>query len=50
MDVAYPLSSDAVKNGFGADLLTIYLGDGAGNFTQGQTVTIRLEQRLYLDG
>ena len=42
MDVAYPLSSDATKNGFGTDLL-IYLGDGAGNFTQGQTVTVGLE-------
>jgi len=42
MDVVYPLSSDATKNGFGTDLL-IYLGDGAGNFTQGQTVTVGLE-------
>ena len=42
MDVVYPLSSDAIKNGFGTDLL-IYLGDSAGTFTQGQTVTVGLE-------
>jgi len=42
-DVAYPLSSDAVKRGdFSTDLL-IYLGDGTGNFTQGQTVTVGKE-------
>src|SRR4030095_784725 len=42
MDVAYPLSSDATKNGFGTDLL-IYLGDSAGNFTQGQTIPVGVE-------
>ena len=43
MDVAYPLSSDGIQRGdFSTDLL-IYLGDGAGNFTQGQTVTVGRE-------
>ena len=43
MDVAYPLSSDGVtRHDFSTDLL-IYLGDGTGNFTQGQTVTVGQE-------
>ena len=43
MDVAYPLSSDGImRHDFSTDLL-IYLGDGAGNFTQGQTVTVGQE-------
>ena len=42
MDVVYPLSSDALKHGLGTDLF-IYLGDGAGNFTKGQTITVGLE-------
>ena len=43
MDVAYPLSSDGVTRGdFSTDLL-IYLGDGTGNFTKGQTVTVGRE-------
>jgi hypothetical protein len=43
MDVAYPLSSDGIMRGdFSTDLL-IYLGDSAGNFTQGQTVTVGKE-------
>jgi hypothetical protein len=43
MDVAYPLSSDGITRGdFSTDLL-IYLGDGTGNFTQGQTVTVGRE-------
>jgi hypothetical protein len=43
MDVAYPLSSNGLMRGdFSTDLL-IYLGDGTGNFTQGQTVTVGKE-------
>jgi len=43
LDVTYPLSSDGGMRGdFSMDLL-IYLGDGAGNFTQGQTVTVGKE-------
>ena len=42
IDVVYPLSSDALKHGLGTDLF-VYLGDGAGNFTKGQTITVGLE-------
>ena len=43
MDVAYPLSSNGgVRHDLSTDLL-IYLGDGTGNFTKGQTVTVEEE-------
>jgi len=42
LDVTYPLSSDGTRGDFSTDLL-IYLGDGAGNFTKGQTVTVGKE-------
>ncbi len=37
------------RHDFSTELL-IYLGDGTGNFTQGQTVTVEAGTRLYLDG
>ncbi len=43
MDVAYPLSSDGVKKGDFSTALLIYLGDGTGSFTKGQTVTVGKE-------
>lgn len=42
-DVAFPLSSNGgIRHVLSKDLL-IFLGDGAGNFTQGQTVTVGQE-------
>ena len=43
VDIAYPLSSDAGQRGEFSTALLIYLGDGTGNFTQGQTVTVEEE-------
>jgi hypothetical protein len=42
MDVAFPLSSKQIQHDKSTDLL-IYLGDGTGKFTQGQTVTVGQE-------
>ena len=43
MDVAFPLSSKGtVRHDLSTDLF-IYLGDGTGNFTKGQTVTVEEE-------
>ncbi len=39
MDVAFPLSSKQIHRDKSTDLL-IYLGDGTGKFTQGQTATV----------
>jgi hypothetical protein len=44
VDIAYPMSSDASqgRGNFSTQLL-IYLGDGTGKFTQGQTATVGKE-------
>lgn len=43
VDIAYPLSSNGgQRHELSTDLL-IYLGDGTGNFTKGQTVTVQQE-------
>jgi hypothetical protein len=42
IDVAYPLTSKQIPHDQSTDLL-IYLGDGTGNFTKGQTVTVGQE-------
>ncbi|HEX4666126.1 MAG TPA: VCBS repeat-containing protein [Chthoniobacterales bacterium] len=43
VDIAYPLSSDGGERHHFSTALLIYLGDGTGNFTQGQTVTVQEE-------
>jgi hypothetical protein len=43
MDVAFPLSSNGIQRHDLSTDLFIYLGDGTGNFTKGQTVTVQEE-------
>jgi FG-GAP-like repeat len=43
IDIAFPLSADGVMRHQLSTSLLIYLGDGTGNFVQGQTVTVGQE-------
>jgi len=49
-DIAFPLSSDGINRGDFSTALLIFLGDGTGNFTQGQTVTVGQEPGSALPG
>jgi hypothetical protein len=40
IDFCYPLSSNGIERHHPSTALLIFLGDGTGNFTQGQTVTV----------
>lgn len=49
-DVAFPLSSDGGQRGVFSTTLLIFLGDGSGSFTPGQTVTVGKEPGSALPG
>ncbi len=50
VDIAYPLSSNGIRRGDLSTDLLIFLGDGTGNFVQGQTVTVGQEPGSALAG